>query len=406
MRNVLDRISRFLESRDRVLVLYVVLVVAAVGIAVFSSATTYDYENYGGQWRHVLTGANPWDYARGDMRRFNAYGPLHSLLAYPYSWSSHLPKVVYALASILATIYLISLAIDERRLDQRTRATIVLFLVANPALWILYVHGGFNDALVGSLFLFGAIAYDRERYVLSASALGLAILYKFTPIFVVPFLCIRRRRPNWGFAVPLAIILVLGFGLAYLKWGAELAAPIQVGMHRHSTSASIFAFFRQKYSPLHYLGIADIDFLSMYLLVLSWLALLVCHLVFDLSARRNVVLVMSTIFLFYKVAHIQFYFSLVLLLVYLVIEEYQEIRDRSPALLRSIGIFLLWLCCVVAAWKIPSRAWKQQLHAVIGLPTFALHLWMNIALAGYVLSRRSRGANPHSTSAEPERPTS
>ena len=93
----------------------------------------------------MLTGGNPWDWAPGDRRRFNAYGPLHSLLAYPYSLSSILPKVLYALLSICATTYLVFLALGNHQLDEQTRGKLVLFLAANPPLWILYVHGGFNE---------------------------------------------------------------------------------------------------------------------------------------------------------------------------------------------------------------------------------------------------------------------
>ena len=124
-----------------------------MSIAYFSSNTTYDYLHYGGQWRYVLEGGNPWEYARGDLRRFNAYGPLHSLMAYPYSLSSSLPKAMYALLSMASTIGLMSLALNRPELRGRARTVLVLFLIFDPPLWILYVYGGFNDALVGSLFL-------------------------------------------------------------------------------------------------------------------------------------------------------------------------------------------------------------------------------------------------------------
>ena len=57
---------------------------------------------------------------------------------------------------------------------------------------------------------------------------------------------------------------------------------------------------------MHSLSISDVDFLSIYFLASSLIAIFVCRLVFDLPARCHAVLVMSFVFLFYKVNHIQF----------------------------------------------------------------------------------------------------
>jgi len=367
-------------SRTNTLVLYVGLIVVASCVALRSSDTTYDYRHYGGQWQHVLDGGNPWEYARGDLRRFNSYGPLHALMAWPYAVSSLLPKLVYALASIAATIYLVSRATSHR--------AIVLFLVLNPPLWILYVHGGFNDALIGALFLFGIVAFDRGRFALSAVLLGLAILYKFTPIFIVPFLCLHRRRVRWAFAAPLAGTLGLGFGAAYVTWGASLLDPVRVGASRPSSSASIFNFLDE------HLG--NVDFLSIYVLAGALLAIFACYVIYDLEVRHCVVLALSCAFLFYRANHLQFYVSLTLLSVYLVIEEHRRIQAIAPALLRSLGAFLVWLCVVVTVWKICDREGKQVLHRWIGLPTFLLHLGMNVALVVYMVRNRRPEALPSS----------
>ncbi len=336
----------------------------AAAVAWLSPVTTYDYPAYGGIWRHILDGGNPWHHAVGDSRHFNAYGPLNVVLAYPYDLSPHLPKLIFALASVSASLYLASRA--------RGRPVVVAYLLLAPPLWILYVHAGFNDALLGALLLFGAVAYDRERFVTSAVLIALAILFKFTPIFVVPFLCLPRRRVQWTFGLTLGACLAVGFGVAYLLWGEAIADPIRFGMQRPSSSASIFNFLDEH-------GIANLDFLGVYLIVAS----LVVVFLLDLAPRHAVVLGLSFVLLWYKAAHLQFYFSLSLLLVYLAIVE-----PLPAALVRAIAGFLIWWCAVVVAWKLGDRAWKQHLHAWIGLPTFVVHAWLNVALTRHAVSRR------------------
>lgn len=367
-----------MTTRRPWLVIELGVVAVALVIAALSSDTSYDYAAYGEQWRYILDGGNPWEFAVGDLRRFNAYGPLHVLLAYPYALASILPKVLYALSAAIATAYLLDL-IRVRSIGSRV---LVAALVINPPLWILYVHGGFNDALVGALIFFGVVAYDRERFATAAVLLGLATLYKFIPIFIIPFLCLRDRRVNWRFVGVLAIVLAVGFGLGYAEWGPAMWRPLEVGAGRSSSSASIFNFLRDKHSPLHWIGVSDVDFSSTYLLALGLVTIFGAYWYLKLSVRHCVVLALSTVFLLYRANHIQFYLSLTLLLGYLVIVEYERL---PKALLRRIGLFVAWLCLVTIAWKIGNRPWKQELHAVIGLPTFLVHLWMTIGLVRYAL---------------------
>jgi uncharacterized membrane protein len=155
--------------------------------------------------------------------------PLHALLAYPYDVSSNLPKVIYALLAVSATIYLTASIRDQSRLSSREGRARLESIAVDPLR-----PRGFNDALVGSLFLAGIIAYDREHWIASSLFLGLAILYKFVPIFVVPFLCFRDRRIHWRFVGSLTVVLSLGFGVAYLEWGASLLRPFEVGAGRPS----------------------------------------------------------------------------------------------------------------------------------------------------------------------------
>ena len=90
------------------------------------------------------------------------------------------------------------------------RATLLLY---NPIIWIMFVINGCNDGLVGFLFLFGIVYYDKGRYIFSALLLSIAILYKYIPLFILPVLFINNRKINWKFSLSSMTFLVFGFGL-------------------------------------------------------------------------------------------------------------------------------------------------------------------------------------------------
>ncbi len=382
MGRIFEVIGILFNTKRNILVTCIVISIIAVFI-VFISPGMGDYRAYQDQWQFFLDGGNPWNFGIANSRDFNAYGPLHNIMAYFYAVNPKFPKFIQVLSALLATFYLLRLA-GNSNLENIDKLKLEIFLILNPLLWIFFIYLGFHDALIGSLFLFGIVAYDNKRFITSSLLLGAVTLYKFIPIFILPFLCLKSRKLNWRFSLSIFAFLTLGFGISYWTWGKRIFDPILFGAKRVSQSASIFRIIRGEFKPLHFLGIDNLDYLSIYLVLFSLFVIFAFYLVYKIELRQVIILSISFVLLFYKINHIQFYFSLMLLLVYFLIKEYKIIKELSPNLLTCIKCFLLWLSFLVVMWAC-AGARREFFHSIIGLPTFIIHLWMNIALIVFIV---------------------
>lgn len=348
----------------------------------------YDYTDYEVQWQAYLNDGNP----------SGAYGPLHNSMAYLFSVNAKLPRLVFSSASILTSFYLYNLIHKNLSISAEEKKKFKFLLFYNPLIWIFFVVYGCNDGLVGALFLFGIIAYEKDRFILSSLLLSLAILYKYIPIFAIPFLCISNRKINWKFSLSLGGFLIAGFGFSYLVWGEKFLNPILFNASRESKILSVFRFLRGDYSPLKFFSIDSVDYLSTYLVVFSVITVFVFHILYNLKTYQSLVLSLMLVFLFYKVGHFQFYFSFILILIYYFNRNYTDMKRLHPLLLHKIWLFLVWIAFATFLYGITEGFYKrfEVIREFIGLPTFIIHLIMAVSFIIFMIKatqKRSAHSN-------------
>jgi len=225
-------------------------------------------------------------------------------------------------------------------LDQKSKNKSFYLLLFNPVVWIMIVINGCNDGLMGFLFLFGIVLYDKERYVYAALLLSLAILYKYIPLFVLPILCINNRRINWKFSLSTLLFLVFGFGLTFYFWGAKFLYPIFYNSNRESKILSVFRYLRGEYSFLKPLGITNLDHLSLYFVVGSVLLIFIVQLIYKWNWIVSVIITMLAVHMFYLVGHFQFYIAIYFLVFFFLYKFGKAIDIRS---LNNVYLLLYWI---------------------------------------------------------------
>jgi len=179
----------------------------------------HDQVSYTGQWRLVLSGNNPW-------ATDNAYGPLHSLLAYLLFLGPYGPKLALVLAFLGANTLLVQQLAAAR--GKVSLADVYTLIVPTNFLVIATVCVfGLNDSLVAALVVGAAVARFRCYLLLSGCLLGLAVLLKYYPIFLVPLFAVDDRRFKISLVAGAAVTTVVGLGAALLAWGdSVLIAPL------------------------------------------------------------------------------------------------------------------------------------------------------------------------------------
>jgi hypothetical protein len=75
--------------------------------------------------------------------------------------------------------------------------------------------------------------------VAAGCGLGLAILLKFYPIFLVPLFALDNRRFRFRLIVAAATVTVIGLGAAIFVWGDSFLAALSYGAGRNPKIFSI-----------------------------------------------------------------------------------------------------------------------------------------------------------------------
>ena len=99
-------------------------------------------------------------------------------------------------------------------------------LPLNPLFWVFIVVYGVFDALVATFCILALALLQADRRVAAGFMLGVAVLLKFYPIVMAPFIAIRGRRIDVRFAISLVGTLATGFTLSVLAWGSSTFDPI------------------------------------------------------------------------------------------------------------------------------------------------------------------------------------
>ena len=264
-------------------------------------------------------------------------------------------------------------------LNENVKEKSFYLLLYNPIVWLMFVINGCNDGLVGFLFLFGVVLYDKEKYVLSALLLSLAILYKYIPLFIIPILCINSRKINFKFTLSTIAFLGIGFGTSFYLWGTKFLDPILFNASRESKILSIFRYLRGDYSFLKLFGIDNVDHLSIYFVIGSVVLIFIVQLVYRWHWIVSLIVTMLSIHLFYLVGHFQFYISIYFLLFFYL---YKFGRSIGAYELKRIFLSLYWIAATTVLYGITEGLYGRFvfIREFIGLPHFIILLLTLISI--------------------------
>ena len=211
----------------------------------------HDYFFYLNMWYEVCQGHDPWFMVFGINGRvpLNAYGPLFNVLAV-LEWVNPLaPKLLFAYAYILFSVWQIKEFAASRRLSC-TRLVVLTALFWNPFPWVEIAIRGHFDILV-ALFCLGAIRTSgRGKECPFGDFPGVRRLLKFFPVVLIPFLALDRGRIRWRFLFAAVATIALGMGLSYYLWGESTCASDLCRPPGDRTACRVFRFLRGRYSPL------------------------------------------------------------------------------------------------------------------------------------------------------------
>jgi len=183
----------------------------------------HDYLHYLGQWKLVLQGVDPWSTT-------NAYGPIHNLLAFAMPLSELAPKFIMAGSLLIANLMLFHQLIKTRDLYSILVYTIVV-ITNFQVVTIAFVYG-LNDALVAAFVTVAVISRYHGRTLISGIFLGLAVLLKYYPIFLVPLFALDNGKFKLDTILSAALVVALGLLGTFLVWGDAFLAPMVFGSSR------------------------------------------------------------------------------------------------------------------------------------------------------------------------------
>ena len=358
--------------------LFVLLATAFWCVIAIRAGVRLDYEWYLLQWDVVIKGVeSPWvEHVK------NAYGPLYNLLAYVTLIDSFAPKLIFVFVWCWSTAFLVGRVLLRGGPAWCAWAVAVVML-ATPFFPITIPHYGFFDILPAGLCLLAIHLRIKDRDAWAGAALAAAVLLKFYPIALLPFLMLDGRRLRIRIALWCMGIFILGMLSSYLYWGESTWRPLLFASERPSALLSIFAFLRGEYSPLGlFMENPNADFLSApAMIVFGGAVWLFCW-------RKGVDLVpaciagMATGLQLYKVGHKQFLMVLVLLIMYWAAIGGGSLRKHKPAVFAAAGSLLWWTTfSLIYAWfRRYMRPTFYSIQDPVSLITFAQTVWLVLAM--------------------------
>jgi hypothetical protein len=195
------------------------------------------------------------------------------------------------------------------------------------------------------------------------------VLFKYIPLIILPFLALEKKKIQWRVVAAFTAVVTLGMGLGYLKWGSAELYPLIFTRDRPSNFISIFRFLRGPYSP-----IPSQDGLSSWLMVGSWGLLVLAHWIYDLEIFFISIVAFTTVLLFSKIGHPQYYTPLFFLVPYWWLREKEGGRNPRVLVLQCFVTQLLFLAFVKVIYAMTQgfkNGW-EWLDDLVGLPAFII----------------------------------
>jgi hypothetical protein len=337
-----------------------------------------DYEWYLLQWDVILKGVEPpWV-----AHTRNAYGPLYNMLAYLTLVDPFAPKLLFVFVWCWATAFLIGRVLVRGGSVIHAWA-LAVGMLATPYFPIAVAHYGFFDILPAGLCLLAVHLRIKNRDGWAGSVLAAAVLLKFYPIALLPFLMLDGRKLRIRLGVWCVGLFALGMFSSYLVWGESTWRPLIYAAERPSKYLSIFVFLRGAYSPLGiFMENPNVDFLTVpSMVVFGGTAWLFCW-------WKKVDLVpaciagMSIGLQFYKAGHIQFLAVVVLLIMYWVACGGCSFRRHKAAVVAAAGSLLWWTVFIViySAYRRYARPSLREIHNPASLVAFSQTIWLVLTM--------------------------
>ena len=358
----------------------------------------HDYIAYTQQWLAILEGDDPWNLGK-DIPR-NAYGPLYNALALFYAIHPLAPKVLFCMAWIGTSAWLIKVLGKSHGKQPLIMLAVLLFLFINPFFFVTIAEHGIFDILP-AICLLGALVYkNRQQLFLSGIILGLGILLKYYPIFLLPFLMINGRKIQLKPLLSCLVTVISGFIISYAIWGMSTFSPILFAGERVSKLISIFRFLRGKLSPLQLItNQPNLDEYSLIAIVLTVSFVIILTWFRNIEITLAGAIGMLTALTFYKVGHPQFYACLYFMIPFWyatsVLPETKQLKILLPS-----GILLIWIAILQLAYSISAIGTDKgvgfrvlpwgHLREIIGLPSFLLACWAILSAIYYGIGPRGK----------------
>jgi hypothetical protein len=363
------------KQHGRIIALLVVLAAVFWSIYAEASGARLDYEAYTLQWQVVLdAGQSPW--AEGTR---NAYGPLYNLLAWVYQIDPFLPKALFVGLWICSSLYFAAVAL--RRPDGVKWAYgITAAMLAGPFFALLVAHYGYFDILPAVLCLVAVGLRLKGRDAWAGLAVAAAVLLKYYPLAVVPFLMLDGRRIRWRLGIWCVVAIAIGMAGSLLVWGESTLQPLTFATDRESKWLSVFRYLRGPYSPLAlFTDEPSADFLMLpAMLVLGGGTWAWCWLK-RVPTVPACIVGLAVALQVYKVGHVQFQMPLVLLLFLYAAMGGPDSPARRRQLIGAAA-YVAWLSAFVVVYAILRRYSREVLLESIrdftGLIGLAMTLWL------------------------------
>ena len=365
MENIYKKIlASILKNR----LFYLLFVVAIYGVFYFPNQ--HDYFAYVKEWDKIIGGEKP----------YNAYGVVFHFFSFPNFVHPKLPKLIFVLSYFIAVhkIYLFSGGVK----------IINRILLLNPLFWIFGIVYGSNDTFVSSVTLLAVLSLINDNMKTSGFLFSLGINLKYTPLSILPFLVLSRKRIKKEVLFSFLLVTIIFLCVGYYFWGTDLMHGFMFNINRDSSIFSIFRFINGKYHPLQFVNIQSLDFLSVYLVVIVWGLGFLFYIKFNLDKYLMLLLSYSNILLLYKSGHHQFYI-LFFMLTFLIYIIHKEKMKTNKILLNSFIFFWVWILVFTIIYPLTNQySGVYKIREWLGFPTFLIHLFLNIQLIIYIIKER------------------
>jgi hypothetical protein len=342
----------------------------------FKFRFVHDYAWYTRQWHNFLITSNPYFYPTGRFNG-NAYGPLHITFSFFYQFHPALPRVIYG-ACWLGISWVIWLRFLVHQIPLHKIAILWIFLFLNPFFWSFYSFMGNNEIIVSTCLISGLYFLQKRQDFEAGICLGVGVLFKFVPIFLLPFWFLGKKKYRWEMLWGFFVTIVVGFGLAWLIWGRDLLEPFSFGTRRGPKFLSIFYYLESEFSFLTvFTEQPQASWLSLPLLALGCLFLMYWHYGRRIENYTITLIVLVWVYMLYKVNHPQFHTNILLLLPIWYLFNYPQIQKQGLDI-SSFLVYAVWLS-VVQLLYVHSKLYDwdfDQIKWLTGLPTLMLSIWL------------------------------